>query len=111
MAKKYFVTMASHLISEPGISASRGSWLYEMEGEKVDELVKNHPGSLTILTKEEYDAEKKMMFSSGSATGSQLTQPPPAPPAEEDVEVTEAEALKVSKVKEPEKKSNKKGKS
>ena len=104
--------MASHLVSEPGISASRGSWLYDMEGKEVDELVKKHPGSFTILTKEEYESEKKMMSSSGSATGSQLTQPPPAPPAEEEeVEVTEAEALKVGKVKEPEKKSKKKGKS
>ena len=78
----------------------------------MDELVKKHPGNFTILTKAEYEAEKKMMFSSGSVTGSQPTQPPPAPPAEEEAEVTEAEALKVGKVKEPEKKSKeKKGKS
>jgi hypothetical protein len=111
MAKKYFVTMNSHLVSEPGISASRGSWLYEMDGKEVDELVKKHPGSFTILTKEEYEAEKKMISSSGSVIESASTPPPNAPPAEEEVKAEEEDVLKVSKVKAPEAPKQKKGKS
>ena len=106
MARKYFATMASHLVPVQGISASRGSWLYDMEGKEVDELVKKHPGTFTVLSKDEFETEKKMMSSSGSVTGSQPPEQPPAQPAEE-AEVTEAEALKVSKVESVAKKKKK----
>ena len=106
MAKKYFVTTASHLVPAQGIRGS-GKTLYEMESKEFDALCeKQNPASFFVLTKEEYETEKKMISSAGSETSSQPTQPPLAQPAEE-AEVTEAEALKVSKVKSVAKKKKK----
>ena len=106
MGKKYFVTTASHLVPAQGMRAS-GKTLYEMEDKEFDALCeKQNPASFHVLTKEEFEAEKKMISTPGSETSSQPTQPPPAQPAEE-AEVTEAEALKVSKVKSVAKKKKK----
>ena len=111
MAKKYFITTASHLVPVQGIMAG-GVSLYEMEDSQFKELCdKQNPASFHVLTKEEYEAQKKMVSLSGLPTESAQTQPLHAQPAEEDKTAEEEDVLKVSKVKAPEAPNQKKGKS
>jgi len=108
MAKKYIVTASPGVVPSEGYHVGGGVYLYELEESVLAGLQKKYPTAFDVVDKKEYDEAKKNISSSGSVIESASTPPPNAPPAEEEVEVTEAEALKVGKVKEPEKKSKEK---
>ena len=112
MAKKYFVTTNPDIVPVSGFAIGRDSFMYEMEASEFESMAKQYnSGTFVILTKEEFDAEKKSQSSGGLPTELTQIQPPLAPPVEQE-EVEEEEVLKVSKVKAPEPPAKpKKGKS
>jgi len=104
MAKKYIVTASPGAVPSEGFHAGGGVYLYELEESILAGLQEKYPTAFAVVDKKEYDEAKKKILSSGSVIESASIAPPNVPPAEEEVKVTEAEALKVGKVKKPEKK-------
>ena len=100
--KKYIVTASSAVVPGEGFHVGGGVYIFELEADTLDALAKQYPTAFTEVPKSEFDETKKKTSSAGSVTGSALTQPESAPPAEEKSKPEEEEVLKVTKVKAPE---------
>ena len=110
MAKKYIVTASPAVVPVEGYHVGGSVYVFELEDKVFADLHKQYPTAFTEVNNEEYEETKKNTSSPSSVIPSAQTQPPSAPPAEEDSKVEVEEALKVTKVKAPEAPKKKKGK-